>query len=187
MKNLGKIKKIGRKVIKYVFRALLILLVLYNVIYVIGHEYDKTFNIKIFGMSAAVVESDSMKPDINKKDVVIIKKEQNLIEGDVIAFYQQEQLKIRRIARVNEDSKGKTYLTKGDNYFYYDAKEMNHDQVEGKVIKVLKKSGIIVKLFQSKGLVIFNTIILVPILLYNKKLEQRRKKRKRIKDEYVSK
>ncbi|MGN1301546.1 MAG: signal peptidase I [Clostridia bacterium] len=176
MKNSKKI--ICSKIVKYTLRIILILLVLYNLIYVIGHEYDKEFNIKLFGVSAIVVENNSMEPEINKKNVVIVKRTEELVEGDVITFYQDGQLKIRRIVKVNDKGVDETYITKGDNYFYYDEKEIGQSQVEGKVIKVLKASGTIIRMLQSKGLMIFNTIILLLIFLYNKRLQQKRKKRR---------
>lgn len=177
MKNSNKI--IIRKIIKYILLLSLILLALYNVIYVIGHEYDKEFNIKLFGTSAIIIENDAMKPEINKKNVVIVKQTLELEKGDVIVFFKDEQFKIRRIAKVNDKGGTKTYITKGDAYLYYDEKELEIEQIEGKVEKVLKKSAIIVRILQSKGLMIFNSLILVFIFLYNRRLQQKKEKRRK--------
>lgn len=184
MKN-SKIKIIISKAIKWIFRIFILTLAIYNMVYVIGHEYNKEFNIKIFGKSAYVVTEKAMEPYLNKNDIIITSKTKECKEDDVIVFYQDGYFKIRRIAKVNDNGVTKTYITKGDNYLYYDVKEISDSNIEGKIVKVLKKSGIVLKILQSKGLMIFNTVILLLIFLYNKKIEQKKRKRRERKNKYI--
>ena len=182
MKNI-KIRKIISKFIKTIFYLLLVVLALYNVIYVVGHELNNEFYIPICGFGAFVVNDTAMVPELNKNNLIITKKVDEFSKNDMIAFFENECLKLRRIEKVNDNGYKKTYITKGDNYFYIDARELKIEDIEGQIIKTLKHGGTVLRILQSKGFMIFNTIVLVLMFLYNKKLEKRKMRRRKKKDE----
>lgn len=181
MKSSKKI--ICRKIISIITKIILILIVLYNLIFVLAHEYDKEFNFKWFGKSIRIVESDSMEPEIKNKAAVILEQTNNLETGDIITFFQDNKYKTRRIVKVNDNGINKGYITKGDNYFFYDDTEIEDKQIEGKVVKVLKGIGFIIRILRSKGLMIFNGIVLILIIIYNKRLQTKRRNRRKLKEE----
>lgn len=181
MKN-SKIKKIIRKIFIYGIRVLLVAIVVYNIVYTIGKEYNTKFNIKICGKQSFIVTEQSMEPELKIDDVIITKKTAEIEIGDIVAFYQNNDLRIRRIQSISNEQNKIRYITKGDNCLYMDFDEITSERIEGKVIKVLKKQGGIYKIIQSKGLMIFNTIFLIVVFLYNLRIKKRKVKRKVIKE-----
>lgn len=173
-------KRIIRRILKNILKAIILLLVIYNIVYVIGKEYNEEFNIKLFGIQSVIITERAMEPELKKNDIAIIKNSKEIKEGDIVAFYKDNTLKIRRIYRVNNID----YITKGDNYLYVDADEISKEQIEGKVINKIRYMRIFLKILQSKGLLIFNTIILVIIFLLNRRVNIKRSKRKNKKVNY---
>lgn len=168
-----------RKIINKIFVIFLLLILLYNIIFVIGHEINKKFNIKIFGTQAILISGTAMGDKITNKDIIIIKKTDEIKEQDIIAFYENNSIKIRRVTNKKTQNDDTKYITKGDNYLYNDPKEITNQDIEGKVEKVIKNLAFILKILQSKIFMIFNTAILILVLWRNKKLEDKRKKRKK--------
>lgn len=168
-----------RKIVNKIFAIFLMIILLYNMIWVIGHEIDKKFNIKIFGTQAIIIQGTAMKNEITTKDLIIVKEADEIKEQDIIAFYEDETLKIRRVMQVKNNDEKIQYVTKGDNYLYNDPNEIEAQNVIGKVKKVHKRFAFILKVLQSKIFMIFNTIVLILILWRNKKLEDKRKRRRK--------
>ena len=90
----------------------------------------------IFKFYWLAVGSDSMRPSINRNDVVIIEKlteEQlyNLRENDIIAYEQDNRILIHRIVKVDVVNNRRIYNTKGDNNEAIDPYDVTHDQIKG--------------------------------------------------------
>lgn len=171
----SKIKRIINKILLII----LVIIVLYNVIFVIGNEINNKFNIKLFGKQAVILKETSMKEEISNKDIIILKKTREIKENDIIAFYENDTLKIRRVVQIKKDKLKWKYVTKGDNYLYNDPEEITIGKIEGKVVKVIKHFGFVLKILQSKIFMMINTLILILILWRNKKIEDRRKMRRK--------
>ena len=75
------------------------------------------FSSGYFRYWAIAVATGSMRPVINKGDVVIIKKIDNydtLKKGDVIAFHYNNVMIVHRIINIVEDRNDMYFYTKGD-------------------------------------------------------------------------
>ena len=75
------------------------------------------------------------------------------------------------------------YSVKADKNFHSEPYELKNNQIQGKVIKVIKNMGFLINIIQSKTVFIIDTILLI-IIAYNKiksivKLNKRRKKQKK--------
>ena len=65
---------------------------------------------KLSKYSVAIVMSDSMTPVLNKYDLIIIKKQDEYNESDIVAYYENNNIIVHRIIL-----KGNNYvITKGD-------------------------------------------------------------------------
>lgn len=53
---------------------IIVIVLLYNIILILISCVNKIDNISLFGFKAYIITTDSMKPSINKEDVVIVKK-----------------------------------------------------------------------------------------------------------------
>lgn len=184
MKN-SKIKIIWNKIIRFTIVTILIILSLYNVIYTIGKEYNEKFNVKIFGFQFGVVTVDAMHPEIKKNDTVIYKQaeEGQLSENDIVVLYRNDRLIVRRIILKKQNGSQISYVTKGDKYLYNDSIEVEVYDIEGKVEKIIPKSGTFFKIIQSKVLTGFITIFLILVFMNNKRKIEKSKYRRQIKQQ----
>ena len=171
MKNF---KEIINKFVKAIILLIFIVCTIYNIVYIIGHELNEEFNIKILGYQIIRTSDNPMKPEFSSKDLLIVKKADNFSKNDIIVFYKNKQLTIRRIVEEKTNNK---YLTKGDNYFYIDPYEVADEEIEGIVIFKINNLGFIFKILQSKVLTFINTIVLIFLFRYNLKKKNRRMKK----------
>lgn len=169
------IKRLIRNLIKYLITSIVILLVTYNLVYVIGSQTNNLFNIKFFGFGCFVISDQSMEPELEKNDLIFIKETSQINKGDIILVKQNNRFKVRRVTKVNIENYEKMYVIKGDNCLYNDPEEVKVNQIEGKIIKKIDSLGILVKIIQSKWLMLFNTLIFVAMFLRNKKIEERKR------------
>ena len=63
-----------------------------------------------FGIGAANVLSDSMEPAFSRGTLLIVKKEENLKEGDIVVYQSGKNLIVHRIVRLDENQ----VVTQGD-------------------------------------------------------------------------
>ena len=88
-----------------------------------------------FKYHAVAVASDSMKPAIDKGDVVIIKRIDNqykiIKKGDVIAFEYSNVIIIHRVVNIVHDRGEYFFYTKGDNNKENDNFVIKEEMVEG--------------------------------------------------------
>lgn len=98
----AKIKKINK--ISYVITAVFILVVVY-------------LTSGIFTYYALTIGSESMTPNINKGDLVIVKKIKNYEDleiGDVIVYKKEQKVVVHRLTDIVPYQNGFVYKTKGD-------------------------------------------------------------------------
>lgn len=172
--------KLIEKLIKFILNItfiiviLLIMVIAYNYIQlnILKQEYNTFFGFSIFNIS-----SGSMKEAIQIDDIIIVKKEENLNEGDIITFFQDEQIVTHRIIEILDDE---NFITKGDANNSKDSK-VYRQNVIGKVIKIIPKGGVWLKVFSDSKVIIciVITLIFIGITLEHNEDENREKKRKR--------
>lgn len=173
MKLIEKLIKIILN-LTFTIAIFLIMLAAYNFIQVniLKQEYNTFFGFSIFNIS-----SGSMKETIQIDDIIIVKKEEFLNEGDIITFFQDEQIVTHRIIEILDDG---NFITKGDANNSKDSKVYKQNVI-GKVIKVIPKGGVWVKVFSDGKVItcIVITLIFIGITLENDENNKEQKRRKR--------
>lgn len=99
----------------------------------------------IFVVMPVAVMSNSMVPQFERGDIVIMSKLKNkdidnLKVGDIILYKLNNQTIIHRIHSI-VDSEKNIYITKGDNNEIVDPEQVNSNQIIGKVIFSIPKIG----------------------------------------------
>lgn len=183
MKNLKK--KIS-KFFKGLFIAIVVFIAIINAIYVFRKNLDNTHILSIGGVLFYINKTDAMNPTITKSDLLIIKKSEVYGENDLILFKQNGEFKIRKVVNNPQNNHKNYFAVKGDYNLYIEPYEVQEEQIKGKVIKTIKNMGFLLKIIQSKTLLMFNTGILILIIYYRIKLRKRIRKIKNIKNKNLS-
>lgn len=101
-----------------------------------------------FGYSLFEVESGSMSPTINTKDMVIVKKTTSIKKNDIVTYELEGNYITHRVVEVKENK----VVAKGD-YNNYEDKTIPRNSIIGKVVLIIPKFGV------------WKEIVLSPIVL----------------------
>ena len=131
IENINKIDKLKKTLINLFFISILCL-----VLFIIYSKFfSKNINIKPFGIQILIVSSNSMKPEFQKNDIIIIKEEKEYNIGDIVTFIDKEgNLVTHRIIEKYENA----FYTKGDNNNTKDESKISYSEISGKVIFTIK-------------------------------------------------
>lgn len=100
------------------------------------------FTTRLLPYMPTVILSNSMYPQIDRGDMIISQKDYNKIDiNDIIEFRQGNMLIIHRVVNIINTSKGKIYITKGDNNKQKDSGFVTEDQITGKIVFTIPKIG----------------------------------------------
>ena len=112
----------------FIISVLLVLITIYI------QFFSKEMNIKPFGIEVLIVKSNSMSPIFRKNDIIIIQEQNEYKVGDIITYETKTgELVTHRIIEKIEN----VFYTKGDNNNAKDEKEVNKNDIIGKVIYIL--------------------------------------------------
>ena len=155
--------------VKKILYVILIILI-YNIILVgISYISRQDFN-GIFGYKAYNITTNSMEPNINKGDIILIKKpkkEEKIKIGDVISFKNDGQIITHRIVDISDTNGVKRYITKGDNNNVQDEQGLRFDQIEGKLVIKIPQLGKMVASFKN-GIIIVLVLLISAIIYLNR-------------------
>ncbi len=170
-----KFKKIIYKIL-YVF---CIILILYNVLYIINNTINKQKYINLGNTLYITTEKeDSMKRKkndtneqtfVNKNDLVFVWKcKANEIQiNDIIGYDINSEITFHRVVNIEEDNDITYYETKADNYMYNDIEKKTLNQVNGKILFRIPLIGVVFRLFENKIMTIFIIIVLLLKFSFN--------------------
>lgn len=172
-----------RQIIINVFYIILIVLV-YSLVLIAQIKIQTDDGINICGYQFYTISSESMKPEINKGDIFIVKKceSSQIQEGDIITFELNNDIVTHRIEKIDDINGVISYTTKGDNNEVEDSTNIYYEQIIGKKVNVISNFGNIVLILNNKAVLIF--IVLIILLMLNKirrnsiKSKNRREKKK---------
>ena len=97
-----------------------------------------------FGYSLFEVESGSMSPTINVKDMVVVKETNKIKKNDIITYNIDGSFVTHRVVEVQKTK----IIAKGD-FNNYEDKTIPRDSVIGKVVKIFPKFGVWKKIMLS--------------------------------------
>ena len=145
--------------------VLLILIFLFSFSSIMLFSYKK-----LSKYSIAIVMSDSMTPVLNKYDLIIIKKQDEYNESDIVSYYENNNIIVHRIIL-----KGNNYvITKGDANKVDDNK-IKLKNLKGKVIRNFNYAGKIVVLLQKRNIrIILYVVLTLSIILTNRGFNKKR-------------
>ena len=130
MKIFGKLLKAAAKLFSIVLMAAILLQLAGSVFG--GRELPA-----LFGYSCLAVLSGSMEPAVSAGDLIVIHRQTDYKEGDIITFSEDSFYTTHRI--IASDAGG--YRTKGDANNIQDAAPVRSEQVAGKVKWIIPKAG----------------------------------------------
>ncbi len=144
---------------------LLILIFLFSFSSIMSFLYKK-----LSKYSIAIVMSDSMTPVLNKYDLIIIKKQDEYNESDIVAYYENNNIIVHRIIL-----KGNNYvITKGDANKVDDNK-IKLKNLKGKVIRNFNYAGKMIVLLQKRNIrIILYVVLTLSIILTNRGFNKKR-------------
>lgn len=117
-----------------------------------------------------IVQSDSMKPTFSKGDLVIVNKQLEYKQNDIITFKLKDNpnnnsITHRIFKTVNRD--GKTmFITKGDANSIVDSQLIDREEIIGKVVRIIPYLGMFIYVAQNKlGSIFYVTIPIILIFI----------------------
>jgi len=122
------------------------------------------------GYTPMIVQTESMAPTFNAKDLIIIKKcdPKELKVDDIITFHaiimNEYALNTHRIVEISEQNGVRSYVTKGDNNAVSDQHIISDGDIVGKYVGRVPRLGMVLELLSST--VGFLLIIVLPMLLF---------------------
>lgn len=150
----------GIRVLYKVLCALLLLVIFFNVLFLISTSRLQTGQLpRFFGYTPLIENTGSMEPVMERGDLLFVKEEENLKEHDIIAWHNSEGgITTHRIMEVREDG---TYTTKGDSNNIEDQSAVKKEQVIGVYTGKLAKAGYLLMYLQKpEGLITVVLLIL---------------------------
>ncbi len=157
-----------------VIALIILILIIYG--YVEKYVFKKEY-INYFGYTIFEVASGSMAPTINVGDIVLVKLTKDINQNDIITYKENNYFITHRVIKKDNDK----IIAKGD---YNDSvdKDVNLNDVLGKVIKIIPGIGIWKKVFFNTKVMIsiISTIILFAIYFYL--LERKKEVNEEVKD-----
>ena len=157
------------KRIKIIIISILLILILpifiINSVIIINSYINPDKIPSFFGWKPFIVLSGSMETQINTGDLVIVKEidNNNLKEGDIVAFKTENVVITHRIVEKTEDEGKIQYKTKGDNNNTIDNGYITPEQIEGIYQFKISKLGNVAMFIQTPlGMI---TCLSIPIIL----------------------
>ena len=181
--NQRKQKKRSKK-IRIIVYIILIPILICNIILIIQSAIQPKETPELVGIKSYVIISGSMQPELNIGDIVIVKKVEDLQEGDIISFRQGQSVITHRINKIMDENGEIVYQTKGDNNNIEDSGTITDSVIEGKVIYKISKLGKISLFLQNKIIIIIIVLLLYVYISYSGVKEKRKKKRKMVREKY---
>ena len=175
-----KIKKGNKiKIIKLIFYTIVFLCVTYKIIFLLSTTITQKDYMKFFGITFLNMESELMEDELSKNDFVMLKavKENELQEGDIIAYTVNDQIRINKIINTKNG-----YTTKSNKNYYPDIEKIEYEEIIGKKVGNIPHLGTVIKILQSKitSVVIFIFLVFgfgANKYIYIKRIERAKKKK----------
>lgn len=155
---MNKLKQI-LKIIRYIFAALLALVLVFNLISIFKRIVYKDQMPLVGGLGSAVVLTGSMEPVIMPGDMILIQNKASYEVGDIVTFRGNNYPVTHRVIYEADGA----YVTQGDANNVRDDKIGDAD-IFGKVFLIIPKLGYFVNFLQKPfGMLI---VLLVLLLLF---------------------
>ncbi len=148
-----------------------------NLFLIINGKLNKNGVPSVFGYSFLIEISDSMLPELEVGDLLIISDEDEYKVSDVISFEKDDVIITHRIVDEVKQN-GKTYFkTKGDNNKSIDNDLVSANDVFGKVIVNVAVIGNVMLFLSTPGGFVILILVVVILFLVGKVIEMIKKEK----------
>lgn len=147
-----KKKKLTGKILFIVLLIILLPILLVNLVIMFKAITNKDEVPGIFGIKPMIVMTNSMHPEIEAGDLILIKdvNTSTLKVGDIISFRESDRtVTTHRIIKINTTNDTKEFTTKGDNNNTPDKDSVKESNVEGIFIKRIPYLGSYINYIQT--------------------------------------
>lgn len=149
-------KKIARFIL-YLLTSLVILLLIITGVFAYNKQYGKLTY--FCGFTGFINTGTSMLPDITPGDLIIVYKQKEYYENDVISYANDENyITTHRIIEKKQDS----YVTKGDNNNFVDNREVSIGQIYGRLVLIIPGVNNILNFFWQYKYYLLIVFVLIP-------------------------
>lgn len=153
-------KKVIR-ILLFIFSLLISFIFLMLIIFVWQKKVGKVPY--LFSYTSFIATGNSMHPNINAGDLIIIKKTNRYELNDIIAFQNDENMIVtHRIHEINNE----LYITKGDNNHFIDGYQVKQNDIYGKVVGKINNIGSLMVFIHHKFWLIIFLLISLPTLIF---------------------
>lgn len=123
----------------FVMTAVLAVLLLFNLLTIVSRYITGNDHFSVFGITIAVVISGSMEPEISVNDMVVICRQKNYAENEIVTYVSESgALVTHRITGITEDG----FITRGDANNTVDGEApIAKEKIVGKVVFVIPRIG----------------------------------------------
>ena len=177
-----------KKYLRKFFYIGIVLLFLYSLLGAICMLETSNKVPSVFGYKIFSIISESMNPELEIDDVVVIKEcsEDELKKGDIVSFEENGTIITHRIERIEKDeqTQKKLYVTKGDQNEIEDDSKVSFEQIEGKYAFKISGLGKVIGVLKNQTWLILIFAIILLILGYNTRMNQKREKRRKERSKY---
>lgn len=161
-----------------------VVIIIYNIFLTLISISNEKEITNVFGYSAYIITTESMKPTLNVGDLIITKKvnEKYLKKDDIITFSKNFEIITHRIVIKNNEE----YITKGDNNISEDLFVLKSDEILGRKVFKIPYLGNIIGGVKNIFHIFIIFITLITMYLHNRRKNKKmliRRKKKRLEDE----
>lgn len=185
--NIEKRKKriyILTTILKIVITILIIPILLVNCILLLKSLIYPNETPDILGYKIFVVVSESMEPEINTGDLILVNKNKKPNIGDIITYKDSETI-THRIVNIIEENNTTKYITKGDKNATLDKDLVDTSKIEGTYICKISGIGKLIIYLQNPFVLVATIMLIIALYLNSRTIEKRKimRKQKRIRYE----
>lgn len=188
LKRYGDLK-FALNMLIYLLYLIIIPIIIYDMFLIIQTIIKPESTPNVFGFKTFTVVSGSMKPTINKNDVIIVKsvEKKDIQTNDIITFNIDGEIITHRVIDYKVINDEIIYTTKGDSNEVTDIHEVNFRNIEGKYINKIPGVGKLFSLLKNKYIFSLIFILLIICYILQKKTLQKKIERKEKRKEYERK
>lgn len=159
--------KVAKKIILWTVLIILLVFSAINVILLIENVFYGKNVPNFMGYIPIIMETDTMKPKLDKYDLIIdtkLKSEENVNVGDIISAQIGDKIVTYRIGKVFIKDSRKNYLMKADSTNKYVA-VVTFADMKGKYLFTIPVVGKIIKYTRTPEGMFFSIVLLITVFL----------------------
>lgn len=156
-------KNIIKSTIEIIVKLICLIIVIFSIVFIVRALVYQKYD--VFGYRFYMIMSGSMEPTIHIGDAVISKETSELQEGDIIAFQTSDSITVHRVVKTYTEGEKKLYQTKGDANNAEDKGLLQQDQIKGKIILKIPKTGTIILFLQRNYVPVVICIVAIILVI----------------------